>query len=438
MSPSVERGFERGYRALREAIDAPAASFLSSCVHCGLCAEACLFYTETREPKYAPVRKLEPLRRVWSREHTLLGRLAKLAGLGAPVSDQMLAEWSELVYDSCSLCGRCSMVCPVGIDIAYLVRRLREGMSAAGHAPPGLVEATKRALETGSPMGVTWRAVQAQIRHVEADTGISIPVDREGAEFLVILSSMEAINYPEYLAGLARIFRHAGASWTMCSAGFEATNSGIQIGDSDVARQLVSRIVAAAERLKVKAVISPECGHAYTALRWEGPNLMGRAFPFEVLHVLEVLDALRRQGRLRTRGRKSEPLTFHDPCQLARRGGVVDEPRRLLGMVAGDFRETADSGTMNWCCGGGGGVSANDRAEELRLKAFKRKKDQIDALGVGTVVTACANCRTTLEDGIEHYGMKLEVIGLTELVAQYLAEDGIPGPAARNPPTAPA
>jgi Fe-S oxidoreductase len=100
-------------------------------------------------------------------------------------------------------------------------------------------------------------------------------------------------------------------------------------------------------------------------------------------------------------------------------------------MLADDFREMSDHGTMNWCCGGGGGVSANERAEALRLKAFKRKKDQIDELGVGTVVTGCANCRTTLEDGIEHYDMKVEVIGLTELVAQYLADQSAPEPDAQ-------
>ncbi|MGC2517905.1 MAG: (Fe-S)-binding protein [Burkholderiales bacterium] len=422
---------ERGYQALREAIDAPVASFFSSCVHCGLCAEACMFYTETLDPKYTPIHKLEPLRRVWRQEHTLLGKLARLAGLAAPVTDAMLAEWSELIYDSCSLCGRCSMVCPVGNDIAYMVRRVREGMSAAGHAPPGLVEATRRAVETGSPMGVKWPAVQAQIGHVEADTGIPVPVNQEGVEYMVILSSMEVINYPEYLGGLARIFKQAGVSWTISSDAFEATNSGVQIGDSAIARRIVSRVVEAAERLKVKTVVSPECGHAFTALRWEGPNLMGRAFAFKVQHVMEVLDELHGQGRLRTRGRKSEPLTFHDPCQLVRRGGVVDQPRRLLDMIAGDFREMSDHGTMNWCCGGGGGISANDRAEELRLKAFKRKKDQIDELGVGTVVTACANCRTTLEDGIEHYKMKVEVVGLTELIAQYLADDGTSAPDAK-------
>ena len=43
------------------------------------------------------------------------------------------------------------------------------------------------------------------------------------------------------------------------------------------------------ERLKVKTVISPECGHAYTALRWEGANLVGKPFSFKVQHIIEVL-----------------------------------------------------------------------------------------------------------------------------------------------------
>ncbi|MGD2062418.1 MAG: (Fe-S)-binding protein [Nitrospirota bacterium] len=419
----MSASLERGVAVFKEVLDTPMASFFSSCVHCGLCAEACEFYVDTGDPKYTPIHKLDPLKRLWRQEYTLLGRIAAAFGISRPITDGELAEWSELVYDSCTLCGRCSMVCPVGNDIAYMVRAMREGMAMAGHAPEGLVLSTTRTIKSGSPMGVSLDTVKAQIRHQEKETGETIPLDQPEVDYMVLLSSMEVVNYPEYLGALAKIFKQAGVSWTLSSDGFEATNAGVQIGVSDLAREIVQRVVDAAEKLKVRGVVSPECGHAYTSLRWEGPNLIGRAYNFEVVHVVELLDRLRQEGRLHTRGKTDIPLTFHDPCQLVRRGGVIDQPRNLLRQVASDFRDVKDSGVMNWCCGGGGGVSANDRAEHLRLAAFHQKKEQLDAVGVNTLVTACANCRVVMEEALEAYHMEhVQVLGLTELVAEHLAE----------------
>lgn len=419
-----EATLERGLNALKEVIDTPIALFFSSCTHCGMCATACLFYTETENPAYTPINKVEPLRRVWEQEYTLVGRIKKALGMSKPITDEELEEWQEYAYNACSLCGRCTMVCPVGNDITYMIRKMREGMAASGHTPEGLVGASTRAVQIGSPMGVKLPALQAQARHVEKDTGIDIPFDVEGAEYLMLMSSMEIMNYPEYLEAVSKIFHAAGKSWTISSEAFEATNSGIQIGSSDIARELVSRVVNAAEKLKVKTVISPECGHAYTAIRWEGPNLIGRPFPFHVKHILEVLDEFRAEGLLKTEGFEDARMTFHDPCQLVRRGGVVQQPRNLLNMVATDFVEMKDHGIMNWCCGAGGGVSANEDAEELKMKAFNRKKHQLEDLdGVQTLVTACANCRIQIEEGLEENEIDMPVVGLTELLAEHLVED---------------
>lgn len=413
---------ERGINEFKAQLDAPMASFFSSCVSCGMCAEACLFYTENPDPRHTPIYKLEPMRRVWEQEYTLVGKLKKALGLSKPVTDAELAAWQELVYNNCSLCGRCTAVCPVGNDITYMIRKMREGMVASGHAPEGLVGASTRAVQIGSPMGVKLPALQAQVKHIEKATGMAVPFDKEGAEYLLMLSSMEIMNYPEYLEAVGKILTNAGKTWTLSTDCFEATNSGIQIGSSDIARELVSRVVNAAEKLKVKTVISPECGHAYTALRWEGPNLIGRPYTFAAKHIVEVLDELRTQGLLQTEGFEEAKLTFHDPCQLVRRGGVIQQPRNLLNLVAKNFVEMPDAGAMNWCCGAGGGVSANEDANEVKMKAFQRKKKQLDALKVDTLVTACANCRIQLEEGLEENEMDLPVVGLTEMIAEHLVE----------------
>jgi Fe-S oxidoreductase len=414
--------FERGYNVLKEQIDAPVAAYLSSCVNCGLCAEACLFFTETRDPRYTPIYKVAPLYKVWKQEYTFWGKLGKALGISKPLSDQELADWGPFVYDGCSMCGRCSVVCPVGNDIAYMIRKVREGMAVAGHAPEGLIGATRRAITIGSPMGVKLPALQAQIRRVEQDTGLKVPVDVQNADYMLLLSSMEIMNFPEFIGAVTRIFDKAGVNWTISSEAFEATNSGIQIGVSDLAKELVQRIVTAAEKLGVKHVISPECGHAYMAIRWEGPNLIGRPFKFKVIHILELLDQLRKEGRLKLQGKESQRLTYHDPCQIGRRGGVFEQPRNLLNAISDHFTEMPEAGLMNWCCGAGGGVSSNERADEIRLKAFGRKKSQLESIQVDGLVSACSNCRIHIEEGLEENHMELPVLSLTELIEKHLVE----------------
>ena len=417
---------ERGLNALREQIDAPVASFFSSCVHCGLCAEVCLFYTETGDPQYTPIHKLELLRRIWFREFTLPGRIASLFGLAKKVTDDDLTKWERLVYDSCTMCGRCSLACPVGNDIAYMIRKMREGMVASGHAPVELMGAAKRALTLGGPMGDLLPALKADLRRAEREIGFEIPLNKQGADYMVILSAQETAEYPEIIPAMARIFKQAGISWTISTDSFEATNVGLQIGSGDIARTLVRRIVETAEGLGVKYVVSPECGHAYQALRWEGPNLIGRQYDFEVVHIIELLKQFKKDGRLKTKGKHKPKVTFHDPCQLTRRGGILGEPRDLLAGVAENFIEMEDPGGWNWCCGGGGGVGANERAEDLRFRVFRRKKRQLDDVRPDEIVTMCAYCHHTLEEGLEEYDMDIPVKSLTELLAEYLEEDEEP------------
>jgi len=417
-----ELTLERGLAALRAEVDGPVAAFFSSCVHCGICATACPFYVETGDPKYTPILKVEPLRRVWSSEFTLWGRLMSTLGLTKKVTDEMLAEWEELVYDSCSMCGRCSLVCPVGNDIQAMVRKTREGMVASGHAPEGLIAASVRAVQTGSPMGLQWKTLQVQIEHVQSSTGLEVPVDKQGVDYLAMLSSMEVINFPEYLEAITKIFHRAGVTWTLSTECFEATNAGIQIGNKDVAALLVQRIVDAAVKLGVKTVISPECGHAFTAIRWEGPNLIGKPYPFEVVHIIELLDQLRASGRLKTEGKESDRLSMHDPCNLARKSGVIDQQRNLVNLVAENFVDLKEHGKFQWCCGAGGGVSSNERADAIKMAAFKRKKAQIEEVSPERMVTMCATCRTQLEEGLEEFNMDIPVVGLTEMIADHLVE----------------
>jgi len=405
--------------------DGEVASFFEACVHCGECAEACHFYMATKDPKYTPTYKLFPMVKAYKREMAPLHSIRKMFGLLPPaVTEDELREWEPLVYDSCTMCGRCTMVCPMGIDIAGTIRKMREGYAAADIVPDGLRRSVDFVKKTGSPMGVTPKALLAQIAHQEKETGLKIEVDKKGADYMAILSAMEIMGFPEIIGAYAKIFKKAGVSWTISTKAYEATNVGVQIGSGPLAKEIVTRVVDAAEELGVKYVISPECGHAYGAIRWAGPNMVGRPFKFEVVHIIELLDQLRRDGKIPAGAKDGRKMTLHDPCQIIRRGGLLKEPRSLLDDSCSDFVEMENAGLGNLCCGGGGGVSANPRAAELQNAAFGCKADQLNAIdGLEAVVVPCANCRTVFEEGLEERDMyHLEVLGLGELVAETLKD----------------
>ncbi|MCW8807700.1 MAG: heterodisulfide reductase-related iron-sulfur binding cluster, partial [Rhodanobacter sp.] len=82
---------------------------------------------------------------------------------------------------------------------------------------------------------------------------------------------------------------------------------------------------------------------------------------------------------------------------------LIGEQRKLMDLVAESFVELEEHGRYQWCCGAGGGVSSNERADELRMTAFKRKKAQIEEVEPDRMVTICATCRTQLEEGIEEF-----------------------------------
>lgn len=407
-----------------EHTDAEVASFFEACVHCGECAQACHFHLNTDDPKYTPIYKLKPMERAYKRHKAPFSTLKRALGLApSEVTEDELRTWEPLVYDACNMCGRCTLVCPMGLDIAGTIRKMREGYAAAGIVPEGLLSAAEYVKKTTSPMGVTIKALKAQIKHQEKATGIKIEIDLKGADYMATFSSMEIMGYPEVLGAYAKLFKRAGLTWTISSVAYEATNVGVQIGSAPLAKEILSRVVDAAEALEVKAVISPECGHAYGAIRWAGPNLMGRQLKFEVVHIIEVLDRLRREGRIPAGEKDSRRMTLHDPCQIVRRGGLLKEPRSLMDDSCSDFVEMKGAGVTNFCCGGGGGVSANPRAEDLKLAAFNSKAEQLNAIeGLEAVIVPCGNCRAVFEDGLDDQEMDLEVIGLSELVAETLKE----------------
>ena len=397
-----------------------AAIYMESCIHCGNCAEACQFFVQSRDPKYTPIWKIEPFRRVYRREAGPFAPIVRMLGLARPVTLAELEEWQELLYDSCTMCGRCTAACPMGIDIAFLVGQARHGMFRAGLVPKDLFAAADRAEREGSPLGATPKVLRERLDWLSDEHGVAIPLDLREADVLVTFSSVEIMKYPLTLVATAKVMARSGYAWTISSHGYEATNFGMLAGNAQWQRDMTMKLIEAAIACRAKVLVLPECGHAYTAMRWQGANVYGKPLPFRVLHITEFLAENLANGRLEVNPLATS-TAFHDPCQLSRRGGASRAPRAVLAALGLELRETEDSGELSFCCGGGGGVIANSRADGIRLEASAIKMRQLDATGAEVTLTSCANCRLTFDDGQAHFHWDRKMGSLLELVADRLA-----------------
>jgi len=169
----------------------------------------------------------------------------------------------------------------------------------------------------------------------------------------------------------------------------------------------------------VKEVIITECGHAYSTFRWTAPSWYDEPWPFKVRSLIEVIDEYLQTARIKVDPHKIKgSYTLHDPCNLARNSGLIEEPRRILKAIIHDFREMTPNKERNLCCGGGGGLVANPEWEETRIKVGKPKADQIKATGADVVVASCDNCRHQLTELNDFYKLDTKVTGLSELVSE--------------------
>ncbi|MDO8458492.1 MAG: (Fe-S)-binding protein [Burkholderiaceae bacterium] len=408
----------RAKAVMRAKTDRGLALDLEACVSCGYCSEACHFYQGTQDPKYTPSRKLDLLRRVHARETSAFAPLKRLFTPDITVDD--LKEWQELVYDSCTECGRCSMVCPMGINTARGVNVMREALFEAGLAPLELLAVAQEQAGRGTVFGVGPKELQQTLEALRAQ-GISIPLDEPTADVMLVSTVIDVLLYQDALAATARILNHLGVSWTMRSAGFEAANFGLLSGSEALQKAASKRLVDEALAIGAKTVIMPECGHAYPALRWEGRLDNGQALPFEVLAVSEFVGREITSGRLQVLpGDPGRKITYHDACKLARHGGVMREPRDALKALGMDFIETTPTAEQNWCCGGGAGAFLINRAEGLRHKAWQIKREQINATGADTVVVSCASCRLNFMAGAEADQWTTKIDSVVEMVARQL------------------
>jgi [DsrC]-trisulfide reductase subunit K len=398
---------------------------------CARCSVACQVYEATGDAHDVPCYRSELLLSVYRRHFTMSGVLRGRL-LGDPgLTDEKVQEMAATYYD-CTACRRCHFECPMGVDHALITHLSRYILSEIGIAPRALVVSTREQLigKSGNTSAVPVPALLDSLEFLSEEMkeqlGIDVPfpVDQEGAEYLFLPAVSDYIMEADTLMGNAAVFRATGDSWTIGTGYFDGINYGLFYSDH-VMEHVLEKIRAEAERLKVKKLLMGECGHASRTAKYFYPAFCGGRSSIPVLNIMEYTHQAWKQGRLKLKADTiTETVTYHDPCNIARPGWIVQQPRELLKAFCSNFVEMTPNGRNNICCGGGSGTVSIDEIRPYRTTVGGRAKaEQIKATGAKYCVAPCANCKKQLRELMEDNQIDCQIVGLHDLLYKAIIFD---------------
>ncbi|MFA4916855.1 MAG: (Fe-S)-binding protein [Syntrophales bacterium] len=408
--------------------------YMEMCAKCGTCSTVCPVYYGEDNKKYNPAERSDLIRSIYKKHSTVSGKL--LGGIvGArDYKEGELEEWAEHFY-SCTGCRRCATYCPFGIDNSVITRKGRSIVDKFGLTPKTMQKIVQISLETCNTDGASPEAFKAAIEFLEEEMNdehgidIKIPVDQVGAEYFYVPPSGDVLVNSEATTGVAKVFYVLGMQdkWTMSSKCFDGANYGLFTGNDANMKADNKPYVEEAKRLGCKVLFMGECGHAYRVMKMMmEPGKWWGDLPFKIINCMEFTADKIKAGKLQfDKSKNSQPVTYHDPCNFGRSCNIVEEPRIILEASCQDFREMYPNRGENWCCGGGGGLSAMDDIYDFRMNVSgKKKMDQIRATGAKYVATACSNCKRQLSQLMEYYKEDISVGGVHDMLSRGIIING--------------
>jgi len=390
--------------------------YLENCSRCGTCIDACHAYASTRDIRFSAVGRAQNVRRLFENYFRVTGKIAPWLNDAETLDEAWMDKLYETAF-SCTGCRRCMVYCPFGIDtqqIQAIAKALLIGMDMD---PKPLTMRARGEIDKAKNLELTRQKLEKELTGVKAELlekypsleGKEIvPLDKEGANILFV----SMVEKPSIASGAA-ILNAAGESWSLSY--FEAVNFGAFAGNANMSEQIYGRIVAEAERLRVKELVICECGTAYRIMK----HIIGKR-SFRVISILELVNRYLTEGRIKLDKSSIEgTVTYHDPCQIARNSGVYEAPRNVIRAFTDSFVEMIPNRSENWCCGGGGGLVIAQEPE-FRMMTSRVKADQIRAAGADILATACEMCLAQLKDLNDEFELETDVKLVSDLVYEAL------------------
>ena len=381
-----------------------------ACIQCSRCQDAC--------PAYETGKELSPSALEINKRYFLNGHLDEFINGSIPdaaITDILLTD--EAAW-SCTTCGYCVEVCPVGNEPMLDILRARQDLvMMESKFPQEAMETFDKIENYGNPWGLSPQEREAWME------GKDVPLMREKKEAEVL-----------YWAGCAGAYDNRGkeisqavvdvlneAKVDFASLGNEEActgDSARRIGNEYLFQTMAEKNLETFGKYKFKKIVT-QCPHCFTTLKNDYSEL---GADLEVVHHSQFIGELVSEGKISPRAWLDEDVTYHDACYLGRHNDEYDAPRDVIQSIMknGSLVEMEKSREESFCCGAGGGNMWYEikTGERINHNRFKQAADT----GATTVATSCNFCNIMMEDGMKVTGNddKMKVMDIAELVSKSL------------------
>ena len=381
-----------------------------ACIQCSRCQDAC--------PAYETGKELSPSALEINKRYFINDNISTIAN-GESI-DKALTDWmlTEEAAWSCTTCGYCVEVCPVGNEPMIDILRARQNLvMMESDFPQDAVETFEKMENYGNPWGLS-----PQDRENWMD-GLDVPLMREKKNTDVLYWAGCSGAYDsrgrEISQSVAKILNEAKIDYACLGNEETCTgDSARRIGNEYLFQTMAEQNKETFEQYNFKKIVT-QCPHCFTTLKNDYAEM---GIELDVVHHSQYIDELINEKKIEPKPYLDEDITFHDPCYLGRHNGEYDAPRKVLQSVLkeGSIKEMEQSKSDSFCCGAGGGnmwyeIKTGERINQHRVNQAVDTQSK-------TIAAACNFCNIMLEDGVKTTGNEenIRVVDIAEMVSKGL------------------
>jgi heterodisulfide reductase subunit D len=380
---------------------------LDSCVKCGSCVNVCPVYTETQQLEttmggfYANLKSF--IRKAYGFPGMFQGSLQ---------NKDVLKEYSESSY-LCTLCGRCSIVCPSFIDTKDTRIATRRFMVEKGQYPPSMDRLADTLDKVHNIIG---EPSEDRAMWVQALAEAPRDMFQKEKAKVVYFTGCVASYFPmakRIPQSFVQILDKAGVDFTLLGGeewccGFPLIAAGMKEKAEALMQHNLQKVIEkGAERV---VFACPSCYHTW---------IEQVHAETEIFHSTQFIKQLIEEGKISFKEKRVK-VTYHDPCDLGRASGIYDAPRDILKAIPGvELVEMNGSREECKCCGGGGNLEMV--RPELSAALAQAKIKEIKATGADMVITACQQCIRTILSTARKKKIPIVAMDIIEFVFKNMA-----------------